>query len=101
MIKLLKSKGYNFVDKNTLNNREFRLVTQTYSVNEEYSTLDKQEYDVVEEYELFLSTQQHSEKKMRAILDATRTLALADIGMTIATQENGFLITFITTKRGT
>jgi len=100
MIKLLKSIGYNFVDKKTLNNREFRLSLQTYTVNEDYSTFDKQKYDLDEEYELFLDANIYSEKKMREILDATRGTELTGIVMAIAKQENGYLITFITTKIG-
>lgn len=98
MIKTLKTKGYNFVVSSTLNNREFRQSNRIYTVNEDYSTFEKDIYNLEEEYELFLKTESYSEKKMREILDSTRGLGLGYISMSIVEQENGFLITFTTTK---
>ena len=100
MIKILKTAGYNFVVSETLNNREFRQSNKSYTVDEDNTTLGKQLYEIEEEYELFLSTNTYSEKKMRGVLDSTRELFIDDINMSIVEQENGFLIVFTTTKRG-
>jgi len=100
MISLLKSKGYKLTKNDTLNNREFRESLKSYSINDERSTFSEQVYDHLEEYELFLDSRLYSDKKMKAILDATRDEGVEEAVVNIEEQERGFLITFTTTKIG-
>ena len=100
MISLLKSKGYKLTKNDTLNNREFRESIKAYSINEERSTFAEQVYDHLEEYELYLDERLYTDKKMKAILDATRGEGIEEAVVAVERQERGFLITFTTTKIG-
>ena len=100
MISLLKSKGYKLTKNDTLNNREFRESDKAYSINDERSTFAEQVYDHLEEFELYLDTRLYSDKKMKAILDATRGEGIEEAVVSIEQDERGFLITFTTTKIG-
>lgn len=92
MITLLKSLGYNHVDKNTINNCEFHLLTQEWIVNEVRSSFDKKAYDIVEVYELFLSTDIYSANRIAQILGGTSW----DTTINVERQENGYLISITT-----
>jgi hypothetical protein len=100
MISLLKSKGYKLTKNDTLNNREFRESVKAYSINEERSTFDEQVYDYLEEFELYLDSRLYTDKKMKAILDATRNEGIEEAAVTVEQQERGYLITLTTTKIG-
>jgi len=100
MKSLLKSKGYKFTKNDTLNNREFRESTKSFEISEEYSSLGDQTYDITEEWELFLDERLYTEKKLKAILDATRDEAIDEVVVVVEKQERGFLITFTTIKEG-
>ena len=100
MVRMLKSKGYKQTTNDPANNREFRQVAESYTINEDYSTFGKQMYDLEEETELFLDTRNYSEQKLKAILDETRSNLVDEISADIEKQERGYLITFITMKEG-
>lgn len=90
MTKVLKSLGYNLVDKKTLNNREFRIASSSTEINEEASVMGKQAYDLSEEYEIFWNRASYSTAKVAEILSS----ATADIRIvTTDEQENGYLVT--------
>ena len=100
MISLLKSKGYKLTKNDTLNNREFRESIKSYSINDERSTFGEQVYDLTEQFELFLDERLYTDKKMKAVLDATRDEGIEEITVDVEQQERGYLITFTTTKIG-
>lgn len=100
MISLLKSKGYKLTKNDTVNNREFRESIKSYSINDERSTFGEQVYDLIEQYELFLDERLYTDKKMKAILDATRGEGIEEVTVDVEELERGFLITFTTTKIG-
>ena len=100
MIRELKKLGYRLALQDTLNNREFREVEQSYTLNEDYSTFAEQKYDLEEVIELFLATRTYSKKKVKDILDKTRSVLIDKVAVTIEEQERGYLITFITIKEG-
>ena len=100
MISLLKSKGYKLTTNDTVNNREFRESLKSYTINEDRSTFDEQVYDLEEQFELFLDKKLYTDKKMKAILDATRGEGIEEITVDVEPQERGYLITFTTTKYG-
>ena len=100
MISLLKSKGYKLTKNDTLNNREFRESIKSYSINDERSTFGEQVYDLIEQYELFLDERLYTDKKMKAILNATRGEGIEEVTVDVEELERGFLITFTTTKIG-
>ena len=100
MISLLKSKGYKLTKNDTVNNREFRESIKSYSINDERSTFGEQVYDLIEQYELFLDERLYTDKKMKAILNATRGEGIEEVTVDVEELERGFLITFTTTKIG-
>ena len=100
MISLLKSKGYKLTKNDTLNNREFRETISSFIINDERSTFGEQVYDLTEQVELFLDDRLYSEKKMKAILDASRDELIGEVTVDVEKQERGFLITFTTLKQG-
>ena len=100
MISLLKSKGYKLTTNDTVNNREFRESLKSYEINEDRSTFGDQVYDLTEQFELFLDKKLYTDKKMKAILDATRDEGIEEITVDVEPEERGYLITFTTTKLG-
>ena len=100
MISLLKSKGYKLTTNETVNNREFRESIKSYTINDDYSSFGEQVYDLEEQFELFLDSKLYTDKKMKAILDATRDEDIDEITADVDPQERGYLITFTTTKYG-
>ena len=100
MISLLKSKGYKLTTNDTVNNREFREAIKAYSINDERSSFGEQVYDLTEQFELFLDTRLYTDKKMKAILDATRDEGIEEITVDVERQERGYFITFTTIKIG-
>ena len=100
MITLLKTKGYKLTKNDTVNNREFRESIKSYSINEERSSFGEQVYDLLEQFELFLDERLYTDKKMKAILDATRDESIDEVTVDVEQQERGYLITFTTIKQG-
>ena len=100
MISLLKSKGYKLTTNDTVNNREFREAIKSYSINDERSSFGEQVYDLTEQFELFLDTRLYTDKKMKAILDATRDEGIEEITVDVERQERGYFITFTIIKIG-
>ena len=100
MISLLKTKGYKLTKNDTVNNREFRESIKSYSINEERSSFGEQVYDLLEQFELFLDERLYTDKKMKAILDATRDESIDEVTVDVEQQEHGYLITFTTIKQG-
>jgi hypothetical protein len=100
MISLLKTKGYKLTKNDTVNNREFRESIKSYSINEERSSFGEQVYDLLEQFELFLDERLYTDKKMKAILDATRDESIDEVTVDVEQQERGYLITFTTIKQG-
>jgi|LWDU01.1.fsa_nt_gi hypothetical protein len=100
MIRLLKSKGYKFTKKDTLNNREFRELSTAFVINEDLSTFDDRVYDVSTTIELFLEERLYSEKRVNAIVDETRAGDIHEITVDIERSERGRMVTFVTTKIG-
>ena len=100
MISLLKTKGYKLTKNDTVNNREFRESIKSYSINEERSSFGEQVYDLLEQFELFLDERLYTDKKMKAILDATRDESIDEVTVDVEQQERGYLITFTTIKTG-
>ena len=100
MISLLKTKGYKLTKNDTVNNREFRESIKSYSINEERSSFGEQVYDLLEQFELFLDERLYTDKKMKAILDATRDESIDEVTIDVEQQERGYLITFTTIKQG-
>jgi len=94
MISYLKGQGYKLTTKDTLNDKEFRLVSSDFILNEELSTFGNLAQDIIEVYELFLSTRTYSKAKMTAILE---DLGAEDEVITgsasVELQERGYLIT--------
>jgi len=100
MISLLKRKGYKLTKNDTLEHREFRESIKTYSINDERSSFAEQVYDLTEQFELFINEKMYTDKKMKAILDATRNEGIEEITADVERQERGYLITFTTTNIG-
>ena len=100
MISLLKGRGFKFTTKDTLNNREFREVSQTFSKSDDESPFEKRAYDLTEEYELFLDTKHYKISLMESIIEDTRGETIDDLTIEVNNQERGFLITFTTIKQG-
>ena len=100
MISLLKTKSYKLTKNDTVNNREFRESIKSYSINEERSSFGEQVYDLLEQFELFLDERLYTDKKMKAILDATRDESIDEVTVDVEQQERGYLITFTTIKQG-
>lgn len=94
MISYLKGQGYKPTTKDTLNNKEFRLVSSEFTLNEDLSTFGGLAQDTVEVYELFLSTRTYNKAKMTALLenlgDEDRVI---EGSASIELQEHGYLIT--------
>jgi len=100
MINLLKGRGFKFTTKDTLNNREFREVSKTFSKSDDESPFEKRAYDLTEEYELFLDTKHYKISLMESIIEDTRGETIDDLTIEVNNQERGFLITFTTIKQG-
>lgn len=100
MISLLRSKGYKLTKNDTVNNREFRESIKSYEINIDESTFGDQVYDLTEQFELFLDTRLYTDKKMKAILDATRDEGIDEVTVDVEKQERGYFITFTTIKLG-
>jgi len=100
MISLLKSKGFKFTTKETLNNREFRESTKSFSANEDESPFEKRAYDLTEEFELFLDTKHYKLSIIEGIFDDTRDEPIDDLTIEVEHQERGYLITFTSIKQG-
>ena len=100
MINLLKGRGFKFTTKDTLNNREFREVSQTFSKSDDESPFEKRAYNLTEEYELFLDTKHYKISLMESIIEDTRSEVIDDLTIQVDKQERGFLITFTTIKLG-
>ena len=100
MINLLKGRGFKFTTKDTLNNREFREVSQTFSKSDDESPFEKRAYNLTEEFELFLDTKHYKTSLMESIIEDTRGETIDDLTIEVNNQERGFLITFTTIKQG-
>ena len=100
MISLLKGRGFKFTTKDTLNNREFREVSKTFSKSDDESPFEKRAYNLTEEYELFLDTKHYKISLMESIIEDTRSEVIDDLTIQVDKQERGFLITFTTIKLG-
>lgn len=100
MISLLRGKGYKLTENDTVNNREFREVSKSYSINEDESTFEALALDLEETYELFLDKKLYTHNKIMAILEATRDEDIDDITVEVEKQERGYLLTFTTIKQG-
>ena len=100
MINLLKGRGFKFTTKDTLNNREFREASKTFSKSDDESPFEKRAYDLTEEYELFLDTKHYKISLMESIIEDTRGETIDDLTIEVNNQERGFLITFTTIKQG-
>lgn len=94
MISYLKGQGYKLTTKDTLNNKEFRLVSSEFTLNEDLSTFGNLALDTTEVYELFLSTRTYSKAKMTALLeDLGDEDVMIEGSASIELQERGYLIT--------
>lgn len=100
MIGLLKSKGYKFTKKDTLNNREFREISTSFVINENLSTFDDRLYDISTTIELFLEERLYSEQRINNIIDETRADDIHEITAEVERSERGRMVTFVTTKIG-
>ena len=100
MINLLKGRGFKFTTKDTLNNREFREGSKTFTKNEDESPFEKRAYDLTESFELFLDTKHYKLSLMESIFEDTRDEPVDDITIEVDKQERGYLITFTTIKTG-
>ena len=100
MINLLKGRGFKFTTKDTLNNREFREVSKTFSKSDDESPFEKRAYNLTEEFELFLDTKHYKISLMESIIEDTRGETIDDLTIEVNNQERGFLITFTTIKQG-
>ena len=100
MINLLKGRGFKFTTKDTLNNREFREVSKTFSKSDDESPFEKRAYNLTEEFELFLDTKHYKTSLMESIIEDTRGETIDDLTIEVNNQERGFLITFTTIKQG-
>jgi len=100
MISLLKSKGFKFTTKETLNNREFREGSKTFAKNEDESPFEKRAYDLTEVFELFLDTKHYKLSVIEGIFDDTRDEPVDDLTIEVDRQERGYLITITTIKTG-
>ena len=100
MISLLKGRGFKFTTKDTLNNREFREVSKTFSKSDDESPFEKRAYNLTEEFELFLDTKHYKTSLMESIIEDTRGEVIDDLTIEVNNQERGFLITFTTIKQG-
>lgn len=99
MISLLKGRGFRLTTKDTLNNREFREGSKTFTKSDE-SPFDKRAYDLTEEFELFLDTKHYKLSLMESIFEDTRGETVDDLTIEVDKQERGYLITFTTIKTG-
>lgn len=94
MISYLKGQGYKLTTKDTLNNKEFRLVSSDFTANQELSTFGNLAQDTAEIYELFLSTRDYSKAKMTALLeDLGGEDEVVTGSVSVELQERGYLIT--------
>ncbi len=99
MTNYIKSLGYRFTTKDTLNPLEFRLIDIEVSLNEELSTFAKAIYDRVEVYELCLSKKAFKIEKITELLDGIRDLQEVVKGTAkIEEQERSYFITITFTK---
>jgi len=89
----LKQQGYKPTKKETLNNREFRHVSDSFTISEEESTFDNAVYVKTQVWDLFLSERFYTDEKVEALLIATREKRL-DVSASVETMENGRLISF-------
>lgn len=95
MTNYIKSLGYRFTTRDTLNPLEFRLIDLSVEPSEELSVMGKIRYNRTEVYELCLSKQGFSVDKVTQVLDGIVDLAeLVTGSASIAEEERSYLITF-------
>lgn len=96
MAAYLKALGYKNGNKDTPNNKEFKLVDSVTTINEELTTFGSPAYTTTETYELFLSKRYYDDGVVQGIvgsvMDENEVLTCtADTEV----QERGYLITII------
>lgn len=96
MAKYLKSLGYKNGQKDTPNNKEFKLVDSVTTISEELTTMGSTAYTTTETYELFLSPRYYSDVNIQdivgGVLDENEVLTCTT---ETEFQERGYLITII------
>lgn len=102
MINYLKGLGYKYTTKDTLNDKEFRLLSETVEVDEELTTLGNMVTNTIKIYELFLSTRKYSEGVVQGIVSGANENGdiVFEVSADVETQERGYLITLTFNKRG-
>ena len=100
MINYLKSKGYNYTIKDTLNHKEFTRVSRVSVNDEELSTFDTSAVEVTEVYDLFLSTRYYEDSVIDGIVSGLRgENGLITCTADVDEQERGYLITLTFTMK--
>ena len=95
MTNYIKSLGYRFTTKDTLNPLEFRLIDMAVETNEDLSALGKIRYNRTEIYELCLSKKGFNIDRVSEVLDGITDLSeLVTGSATIQEEERSYLITF-------
>ena len=99
MIAYLKGLGYKFTENETLNNREFNLVSEVIDVDEENSVFSNKRTLTTYVYDLFLSTRSYSTETIQGIISGAYDNGdfILDASASVEQQERGYLInlTFI------
>jgi hypothetical protein len=94
MINYLKSKGFVYTVKDTLNHKEFKRVSRAVNNDEELSTFSHSAIETLEVYELFLAKRNYQDSIIDGIIDGVMDEAeLITATADIEEQERGYLIT--------
>jgi hypothetical protein len=100
MIQLLKGRGYRLSRKDTLSNREFRELEQSFSISDDLSSFGKRAYDLTQTFELFLDAKQYRISAMESIIEDTRANGIDEVDFSVESDERGYMIKFTTIKQG-
>ena len=101
MTSYLKGLGYKLTTKDTLNNKEFRLVEESVEVNEELTTFSNTVTSSIQVYELFLATRRYTLAKVEGIVQGANDNGDIVTGSSSTEiQERGYLITLTFIKEG-
>lgn len=101
MIAYLQGLKYKYTDKDTLNDREFTLVSESSSVNYELTTLGNTVTQTTQVFDLFMATKFFTIAKVQGILNGANDNGdiILDATADVEKQERGYLITLTFIKK--
>jgi len=95
----LVSKGYKYTTKNDLNLNEFTLVSQSVSLDMEYTTFNNPVFLSVQNYQLFVNKEIFTDTYVADKFRDIDTNAVVEFSADLEKQENGYIVTLSFTIR--